>query len=184
MDIAVNKTSSHVNHNGHRAHMDPPMRDISPEEQEYLKKHAGHEGTHLLMVLILMIALIGMQFVLLEWRNRRPRSYSYVSLIGMALVPLLISIYAGFTRFIICWSIFALANSWGTYNLVFYAEDVIIYNRSYIDMAIFFSVIFRASRKPLSSRTPKLVYRWFAVLYQLCYATGICMCTVFVFVQF
>uniref|UniRef100_A0A8C4W9G5 Ring finger protein 175 n=1 Tax=Gopherus evgoodei TaxID=1825980 RepID=A0A8C4W9G5_9SAUR len=34
-------------------------------------------------------------------------------------------------------------------------------------------IIFRATRKPLSGRTPRLVYKWFLLIYKLSYAIGI-----------
>ncbi|KAI9219837.1 hypothetical protein BC828DRAFT_385086 [Blastocladiella britannica] len=121
----------------------PPLTD---EEKAYLKKHAGHEGMHLAMILILMVSLLIMQVALVEWRRRKPKSYAYASLAGLALVPLLLSLNAGFTRFISIYALFAVANSW---------------------------VVYRASRKPISSGTPRAVYRWFAAIYQISYALGI-----------
>ncbi|KAJ3352600.1 hypothetical protein GGF32_003632 [Allomyces javanicus] len=125
---------------------DAELAALSEEERAYLAKHAGHDGQHLLMVLILMVALIGVQVLLLEWRKRRPKAFTYVSLAGLVTVPLALAVSAGFTRFVTIWFLFAAANGW---------------------------VIFRASRRPISSNTPKLVYRWFAVVYQLSYALGI-----------
>ncbi|KFR08659.1 RING finger protein 175, partial [Nipponia nippon] len=34
-------------------------------------------------------------------------------------------------------------------------------------------IIFRATRKPLSGRTPQLIYKWFVLIYKLSYAIGI-----------
>ncbi|XP_027628376.1 RING finger protein 175 [Tupaia chinensis] len=34
-------------------------------------------------------------------------------------------------------------------------------------------ILFRATRKPLSGRTPRLVYKWFLLIYKLSYALGV-----------
>ncbi|ORZ38692.1 hypothetical protein BCR44DRAFT_36822 [Catenaria anguillulae PL171] len=122
------------------------LEPLTPEEQEYLRKHAGHEGQHLAMILILITALVLAQVALIEWRRRRPKSYAYISLAGLALVPLALAINAKFTRFLWIYALFVLANSW---------------------------VVYRATRRPMSSRTPRAVYRWFAAVYQICYFLGI-----------
>ncbi|KAI9175310.1 hypothetical protein H9P43_006671 [Blastocladiella emersonii ATCC 22665] len=123
--------------------VNPPLSD---EEREFMRKHAGHEGTHLAMVLILLASLVGMQVLLIEWRRRRPKSYTYASLAGLAVVPLVLAVNAGFTRFVTIYGLFAVANSW---------------------------VVYRASRRPISAGTPRAVYRWFSAVYQVCYALGI-----------
>ncbi|KAI9143220.1 hypothetical protein BKA69DRAFT_1062954, partial [Paraphysoderma sedebokerense] len=123
-------------------------------EKEYQQKHAHHENAHFAMIMILVFSLIIAQVVVLEWRKRHYKSFSLASTIGLAFVPLLISIGAGFTRFIVIWTIFAILNSW---------------------------VLYRATRRPISSKTPRLVYKWYSVMYKLCYAVGVFGYTMMVF---
>ncbi|KAJ1501016.1 hypothetical protein HMI54_013164 [Coelomomyces lativittatus] len=114
--------------------------------QNHTDLHDGHEGMHLLMTLLLFTGLILVQVVVLKWKQTSPRTYFYGSFLGLTLVPFCISLAFQFTRFIGLWSFFVLCNGW---------------------------VVYRASRRPLQSKTPKLVYQFFAIEYQICYVIGI-----------
>ncbi|KAL4696851.1 hypothetical protein H8959_002549 [Pygathrix nigripes] len=58
------------------------MSDLSPEEQwrvEHARmhaKHRGHEAMHAEMVLILIATLVVAQLLLVQWKQRHPRSYN------------------------------------------------------------------------------------------------------------
>ncbi|CAG8516097.1 5475_t:CDS:10 [Diversispora eburnea] len=54
--------------------------------------------------------------------------------------------YPHFWRFSIIWTCYSLANTW---------------------------VLYQASRKPLDHKTPRLVYKWFSIVYKVSYAVGI-----------
>uniref|UniRef100_A0AAR2JG18 RING-type domain-containing protein n=1 Tax=Pygocentrus nattereri TaxID=42514 RepID=A0AAR2JG18_PYGNA len=46
-------------------------------------KHKGHEAMHAEMVLILIVTLVVAQLVLVQWKQRHPKSYNYYSASGM-----------------------------------------------------------------------------------------------------
>ncbi|MEJ1274135.1 hypothetical protein NN561_005013 [Cricetulus griseus] len=62
------------------------MSDLSPEEQwrvEHARmhaKHRGHEAMHAEMVLILIATLVVAQLLLVQWKQRHPRSYNLCSM--------------------------------------------------------------------------------------------------------
>ncbi|XDV14635.1 hypothetical protein PO909_014855 [Leuciscus waleckii] len=109
-------------------------------------KHRGHEAMHAEMVLILIATLVVAQIVLVQWKQRHGRSYNMVTLLQMWVVPLYFTIKLYWWRFLSTWGMFSVITSY---------------------------VIFRATRKPLSCRTPRMVYKWFLLIYKLSYAVGV-----------
>ncbi|KAG2465461.1 RING finger protein 175 [Erpetoichthys calabaricus] len=109
-------------------------------------KHRGHEAMHAEMVLILIAALVIAQIVLVQWKQRHCRSYNLVTLLQMWVIPLYFTVKLYWWRFLSTWGMFSVITSY---------------------------VIFRATRKPLSGRTPRMVYKWFLLIYKLSYAVGI-----------
>jgi len=61
---------------------------------------------HSEMVIILFVTLVIAQIILVEWKKRHYRSYSFVTLLAMWLIPLIISCSFGWLRFILIWLIF------------------------------------------------------------------------------
>ncbi|XP_053418777.1 RING finger protein 121 isoform X1 [Nycticebus coucang] len=151
------------------------MSDLSPEEQwrvEHARmhaKHRGHEAMHAEMVLILIATLVVAQLLLVQWKQRHPRSYnslrllpwvecnditahSNLQLLGSSDSPASASQVTGTTvklhwwRFLVIWILFSAVTAF---------------------------VTFRATRKPLVQTTPRLVYKWFLLIYKISYATGI-----------
>ncbi|KAI0222129.1 RING-type domain-containing protein [Lamellibrachia satsuma] len=110
------------------------------------EKHKGHETMHAEMVLILLATLAVAQLVLVQWKQRHFKSYQLATLLGMWLVPIVLCLKFYWWRFIIIWAIFSLITAF---------------------------VAFKATRKPLSGSTPRLVYKWFLLLYKMSYAIGI-----------
>ncbi|XP_046946887.1 RING finger protein 175 isoform X2 [Lynx rufus] len=110
------------------------------------KMHRGHESMHVEMILIFLCALVIAQIVLVQWRQRHGRSYNLVTLLQMWVVPLYFTIKLYWWRFLSMWGMFSVITSY---------------------------VLFRATRKPLSGRTPRLVYKWFLLIYKLSYAFGV-----------
>eukprot|EP00064_Thunnus_orientalis_P021990 superscaffoldBa00007037_g22165 len=92
-------------------------------------KHRGHEAMHAEMVLILIATLVVAQIVLVQWKQRHHRSYNLVTLVQMWVVPLYFTIKLYWWRFLSMWGMFSVITSY---------------------------VIFRATRKPLSCRTPRI----------------------------
>ncbi|XP_012922686.1 RING finger protein 175 isoform X1 [Heterocephalus glaber] len=118
----------------------------SLQQERMYKTHRGHESMHVEMVLVFLCALVIAQVVLVRWRQRHGRSYNLVTLLQMWVVPLYFTLKLHWWRFL---------SVWGTFSVV----------TSY--------TLFRATRKPLSGRTPRLVYKWFLLIYKLSYAFGV-----------
>ncbi|MBN3300160.1 RN121 protein, partial [Amia calva] len=107
-------------------------------------KHRGHEAMHAEMVLILIVTLVIAQLLLVQWKQRHPKSYN-VSRLSISLIQSHISQCHLLSR-LVCFEIaFIIQNG----------------------------IISIATRKPLNCTTPRLVYKWFLLLYKLSYTTGI-----------
>ncbi|KAM6136341.1 LOW QUALITY PROTEIN: RING finger protein 175 [Phoenicopterus ruber ruber] len=90
-------------------------------------------------------ALVVAQIVLVQWKQRHCQSYKLVTLLQMWVFPLFFTIRLYWWRSL----------STGMLSVI----------TSYIT--------FRATRKPLSERTPQLVYKWFLLICKLSYAIRI-----------
>ncbi|KAG0229912.1 hypothetical protein BGW41_002842 [Actinomortierella wolfii] len=115
-------------------------------QAKYLHEHAGHEAAHSKMALIIIVSLISFQFVLLLWKKHHYRSYQSVTTIGLWLLPFAFAVHAHSKQFTGFWVLFSVLNSW---------------------------IIYKSTRKPLNHMTPKIVYKWFWLVYQASYITGI-----------
>ncbi|NXW54904.1 RN121 protein, partial [Eurystomus gularis] len=109
------------------------LSHLSPEERwrvEHARmhaKHRGHEAMHAEMVLILIATLVVAQLLLVQWKQRHPRSYNMVTLFQMWVVPLYFTIKLYWWRFLVIWVLFSAVTAF---------------------------VTFRATRKPLVQTTP------------------------------
>ncbi|KAH0514484.1 RING finger protein 121 [Microtus ochrogaster] len=92
-------------------------------------KHRGHEAMHAEMVLILIATLVVAQLLLVQWKQRHPRSYNMVTLFQMWVVPLYFTVKLHWWRFLVIWVFFS---------------------------AVTALVTFRATRKPLVQTTPRI----------------------------
>lgn len=110
------------------------------------EKHKGHDDMHAAMLLILIATLIVSQFVLFEWKKRSYKSYLFVSLLALWIIPFGISIRNYYWRFVISWSIFSFMT-------------LLVLQRSF--------------ERPPAKTTPRLVYKFFLFMYKLSYALGI-----------
>ncbi|XP_033218077.1 RING finger protein 121 [Belonocnema kinseyi] len=87
--------------------------DLTPEERmrmEHIKMHElhrGHETMHFEMLFILLGTLIVAQIILVEWKKRHYRSYQFVTLIAMWIIPLGLCAHNLWWRFIFVWLIFS-----------------------------------------------------------------------------
>ncbi|KAK9402693.1 RING finger protein [Crotalus adamanteus] len=127
------------------SHLDPDER-WRIEHARMHAKHRGHEAMHAEMVLILIATLVVAQLLLVQWKQRHPRSYNMVTLFQMWVVPLYFTVRLHWWRFLGIWVVFSAMTAF---------------------------VTFRATRKPLVQTTPRLVYKWFLLIYKISYATGI-----------
>ncbi|GAB1608218.1 RING finger protein 121-like [Argonauta hians] len=147
---------AHAGHGHLHRHYNNLTLDISKlsaEQQRFLKehqrlheKHRGHETMHLEMILILLATLVVAQILLVQWKERHFRSYKRATLLGMWLIPLGFCLKFRWYRFVIVWSVFSVVTAF---------------------------VTLKATAKPLSGKTPRLVYKWFLFLYKLSYAMGL-----------
>ncbi|KAG1048034.1 hypothetical protein G6F46_010858 [Rhizopus delemar] len=129
------------------------IAQLTPEQQEryqnqvvYNKEHKGHEAQHELMAFILLFALFASQFLILYWKKKHYKSYQAISLGGLYFFPVIFGIYGGWYRFLITWILFSLLNGY---------------------------VIYKASRQPLEAMTPRLVYKWYTVVYNASFVIGL-----------
>ncbi|KAK3100169.1 hypothetical protein FSP39_015674 [Pinctada imbricata] len=116
------------------------------EHQRLHEKHRGHEAMHMEMVLILIATLVVAQILLMQWKQRYFKSYQKATLLGMWVIPPVFCIKFGWVRFLVIWTIFSVITGF---------------------------ITFKATRKPLAGRTPRLVYKWFLVIYKISYFLGI-----------
>ncbi|KAL3234006.1 hypothetical protein MRX96_022762 [Rhipicephalus microplus] len=102
------------------------------------EKHRGHEKMHSYMILILLASVVIAQIILVNWKKLHFKSYQRVTMVGMWLIPLCISVHSYWWRFVFIWTIFTV----GT-----------------------FIVMSWALQKPIAGTTPRWVYKWFYVIY-------------------
>ena len=111
---------------------------FSPEEAHRLRhrmigeKHQGHDLMHAEMILILFGSIMVAQVLLYVWRQRNPKSYTAITLLGLWAIPLVFSIKLFFWRMIVLWTLFS---------------------------AVTIFVMFKATRKKISVRTPRFVHK-------------------------
>jgi len=126
--------------------------ELSPEEKwnyEHLRmhqKHQGHANMHAEMILILFAVLVVSQIALVQWRKWKPYSYHLCTLIGMWVIPVGLSIRSLWWRFPLIWLIFSSITS---------------------------IIIKKSLEKPIQRNTPRLVYKWFLLIYKISYCVGI-----------
>ncbi|XP_014675965.1 PREDICTED: RING finger protein 121-like isoform X2 [Priapulus caudatus] len=101
---------------------------------------------HAEMVLILIAAIFVAQVALVQWKKLHFRSYQLLTLIAMMVIPVGICVSHHWWRFIICWCVFNMATGF---------------------------VMFKATRPLLAGSTPRLVYKWFYLIYKISYGLGI-----------
>lgn len=99
------------------------------------------------LALFLMFAFMtAAQSGLFWWKQRHPHSFQEVTLVGLWLFPLALSLYRLWWRFLLFSFVFSLSTGWQ---------------------------IWLATRKPLGTKTPQRVYNWFIGAYRACYITGV-----------
>ena len=113
---------------------------FSPEEAHRLRhrmieeKHHGHDLMHAEMILILFGSIMVAQVLLYVWRQRHPRSYTALTLLGLWAIPIFFSIKLYFWRMIVVWTLFSIITGF---------------------------VMFKATRKKISVNTPR--YGWLCI---------------------
>ena len=82
------------------------------QREEYFREHAGHEGMHAEMVMIFFSLLALTQVLLLMWRRVHLRSFNTATTIGLWAIPLVLSVYQLFWRFVVIWTAYTIANAY------------------------------------------------------------------------
>ncbi|CAH2088379.1 unnamed protein product [Euphydryas editha] len=109
------------------------------DHQKLHEMHRGHDSMHMTMVMILIVTLIVAHVVVTNWKNLHYRSYALFTMVAMWSIPLLMSINNHWVRFIVVWTIFTILTA---------------------------IVIWKSSQKPMSVTAPRLVYKWFYLIYK------------------
>jgi len=115
------------------------------EDVGHAKKPAGHFERLEFMILIFIVVLIVSQVCLLLWKVWRPYSYHVCTLAGMCVIPLVISIKNHWWKFLCIWVVFSSITS---------------------------IIAKRATEKPMQGTTPRMVFKWFMLMYIVSY----CIC--------
>eukprot|EP00123_Amoebidium_parasiticum_P019700 comp31110_c0_seq1/m.47248 comp31110_c0_seq1/g.47248 ORF comp31110_c0_seq1/g.47248 comp31110_c0_seq1/m.47248 type:complete len:335 (-) comp31110_c0_seq1:162-1166(-) len=151
-EVAVNLTTAITNMT-----MGNDTQPLTPEEKRRLelaqlqdvwkKEHTGHEGMHQEMVLIILGVSFVAQLVLAWWKRTRLNSYKKYTLVAMWLVPFIYCVASGYHQFPLVWLLFSASTGYITHM---------------------------ATRKPLDPKAPRFVYRYFLIMFKVCYAVGMC----------
>ncbi|XP_078038062.1 E3 ubiquitin ligase Rnf121 isoform X1 [Augochlora pura] len=126
--------------------------EMTPEEKarlnhiKMLDRHKGHEAMHAEIIIISLATLLAAQIILVQWKKWHFRSYQFVTLIFMWLIPFGISLQNHWWRFTFFWLVFSCITG---------------------------LVVRKAVQKPIVGTTPRLVYKWFLFIYTLSFVLGI-----------
>ncbi|XP_075585958.1 E3 ubiquitin ligase Rnf121 isoform X2 [Dermatophagoides farinae] len=123
------------------------ISSLPKSQQEHLlmhEKHRGHESMHAIMLLILIVAMFIAQIILIYWRKKHFKSYQNVSMFGMWIIPIFVSAYHHYWRFVIVWLFISM-----------------------MTMLLIFRPLFYKNLNSNGSSIPRQVYRWFFYLYSI-----------------
>ena len=88
----------------------------------------------------ILLTVIGCQCLIWYWQKKHPRSFFIVTLCGLWIFPIIISLQMRYWRMIIVWCIFSIV----------------------------FGLLLKMSRQqPMNRKTPRFLYSWFFILYKL-----------------
>jgi len=116
------------------------------EHMKMHEKHRGHESMHAEMILILFVTLVVSQVALVKWRQCYPYSYHVCTLLGMWIIPMVMSARNSWIRFVAIWFVYSLITA---------------------------LIMKKALEKPIQVSTPRIVYKWFLLTYKISYGLGI-----------
>jgi len=115
---------------------------LSEDERNHIlfhEKHRGHEGMHAMMLLVLIISTFVVQICLITWKKRHMKSYQNVSMFGMWIIPLVISVHNSWYRFVGIWLIITI-----------------------LTVAFIWKPL---TNHRMCGSIPRLIYQWFYYLY-------------------
>ncbi|KAL4856201.1 RING finger protein 121 [Chlorella vulgaris] len=115
----------------------PLYPDDAPEPEEL--RHA------LIAFYLVLFVMFGAQAGLVSWRKKHRRSYDLATLVGLWLIPPMISVQLGFWRFVFSWLLYSSVTGW---------------------------YLYRCSSKQLDKTVPKQVYAYFMIVFRVSVAVG------------
>ena len=95
----------------------------------------------------LFMLMIVAQMLLVYWKKKRYRSYQQVTLFGLWLIPFLFAEFLHFYKLLACWLTWTAGSSY---------------------------IMYKATRRPVPDKTPRLVYSFFFYSFRVCYSAGLC----------
>uniref|UniRef100_A0AC35UCK4 RING-type domain-containing protein n=1 Tax=Rhabditophanes sp. KR3021 TaxID=114890 RepID=A0AC35UCK4_9BILA len=107
-------------------------------ENEIDARHSFPEMSY--VNIVFMISFVIGTSIVIWWRKQRPNGFNVASFLGLWLIPSFIAIFLNFGFFLLTWSIFTLSTWY---------------------------ILFKVSKKVISSETPKMVYRYFLFYHKL-----------------
>jgi len=122
------------------------VTDLDNQRNAYNVAHADHEGLHSVLFVGMFIFLILSQLGLYLWKKKYYRSFQSTTLIGLWIIPFLMSGFLWFFRMLFVWTAWSAVTGY---------------------------IIKKASQNPLQKDTPRKVYAWFYLLYRVCYSCAI-----------
>ena len=136
------------------------LRLENEKQIKEFEKHIGHENLHNMILLGLLALMLVIQFGLVYWKKVNHKSFQLVTLIGLWIVPFLISVYFLYLRFLLFWS--------GYTFITFYILKKIYFEN------------------PLEPNTPRRTYSWFFWIYKISFGSSVVgylliMCDIFGF---
>jgi len=139
LQVAKNKEDLHLH------------RPLDPNE--VVMRHGSHNHTRAqtdrdagYIFFVMLIVVIFSQMALSLWKQYHSKSFHFVTLFGLWLIPFFWSVVADFERMLVVWTIYSLMTG---------------------------VVLNRATRQPIARSTPRLVYSWFAIMHKVCYALSV-----------
>jgi len=105
-----------------------------------------HQAFHELLSLLFVFLAVGAQIGIVLWKQKSPRTYMKITLLGFWLIPFGISVTQRYWRMITLWTLFTSVSAF---------------------------LLYKATRRPLERTTPRMIYTWFFWLYWVSYATGL-----------
>jgi hypothetical protein len=119
------------------------------DPNEVVMRHGSHNHTKAqtdrdagYIFFVMLCVVVCSQLGLSLWKQHHSKSFHFVTLIGLWLIPFFWSIAAHLWRMLSVWTIYSL-------------------------FTLF--VLYRATRQPLARSTPRLVYSWFSIMHKVCY---------------
>jgi len=122
------------------------VHTASRPELQWSIAHSNHEGLHQFLFLFLCLLLILSQFALFWWKKYHYKSFQIVTLFGLWVIPCVLGAISGYIRFILIWILWTGVTAF---------------------------LLRKASTSPIEKETPKRVYGWFYILYNINYGCAI-----------